>query len=66
MDEEPSLTTRLKGFVAQCGRVWHVLRKPSALEFKTVAKVSALGILVIGAIGFLVADGIRIFVRLFS
>jgi len=54
------LLTKLKSFVLQSKRVWHVLRKPTGQEFKTVAKVSAIGILVIGAVGFLIADGIKI------
>ena len=57
---------KLKSFFMQCARVWHVLRKPSMDEFKMIAKVSALGILLIGAIGFLVADGYKIIQRLFG
>jgi len=53
-------TSKLKSFVLQSKRVWHVLKKPSSMEFKTVAKVSAVGILVIGLVGFVVADGIRL------
>ncbi len=47
---------KLKSFFIQSKRVWHLLRKPSGHEFKSVAKVSALGILVIGAIGFIMGD----------
>lgn len=50
---------KLKSFIMQSRRVWHLLKKPSSFEFKSVAKVSAIGILVIGAIGFLISDGIR-------
>lgn len=53
----------IKSFYLQCGRVWHLLRKPTSEEFKTVAKVSALGILAIGAVGFIVADIIKIFFK---
>lgn len=56
---------KLKSFIIQSTRVWHVLRKPTSEEFKTVSKVSAIGILILGAIGFLVADGIRLVTRLF-
>jgi len=56
---------RLKSFIIQSKRVWHVLRKPTGLEFKTVAKVSAIGILALGAIGFIIADGIKFFKNLF-
>jgi protein transport protein SEC61 subunit gamma-like protein len=53
----------IKSFYLQCQRVWHLLRKPTNEEFKTVAKVSALGILAIGAIGFIIADIIKIFFK---
>ena len=53
---------KIKSFVLQSKRVWHVLKKPSSIEYKTVAKVSAIGILIIGAIGFAIADLIEIFI----
>lgn len=53
--------SKFRSFLVQCGRVWHVLKKPTAQEFKAIAKISALGILIIGAIGFVIADVIRIF-----
>jgi protein transport protein SEC61 subunit gamma and related proteins len=59
------LGTRLKSFALQSKRVWHVLKKPSSAEFKTVAKVSAIGILVIGLVGFIVADAIRLLENFF-
>jgi len=56
MEENNSWKTKLKSFVVQCGRVWQVLRKPTGDEFKAIAKISAIGILIIGAVGFLIAD----------
>ena len=50
---------KLKSFFLQSKRVWHILKKPSAEEFKSVAKVSAIGILVIGAMGFIISDLIK-------
>lgn len=35
-------------------RVWKLLKKPSMNEFKTISKVSAIGLLVIGALGFVI------------
>jgi len=35
-------------------RVWSLLKKPTMQEYKTVTKVSAIGLLVIGALGFLI------------
>ena len=58
--EKPSLTIRLKSFLIQSKRVWHILRKPSAEEFKSISKISALGILAIGTIGFIISDLIKL------
>ncbi|HLC49923.1 MAG: protein translocase SEC61 complex subunit gamma [Nanoarchaeota archaeon] len=38
----------------ECIRVLKITKKPNAYEFKTIVKVSGLGILVIGLIGFLI------------
>ena len=60
------MLSKIKSFVMQSVRVWHILRKPSSLEFKTVAKVSAVGILIIGALGFAVSDVVKILEKLFG
>ncbi|MBI2630322.1 protein translocase SEC61 complex subunit gamma [Candidatus Pacearchaeota archaeon] len=52
---------KIKSFFIQCQRVWHVLRKPSGEEFKSIAKISALGILGIGLLGFVISVAINIF-----
>ena len=44
-----------KSFLLKCKRVWHVLKKPSKKEFEQVAKISALGILALGVIGFVIS-----------
>ena len=54
-----SLFVSLRDFLVKCGRVWTVTKKPSGIEFKTVAKASAIGILVIGFVGFVVSMAIR-------
>jgi len=36
-------------------RVWRLLKKPTMTEFKMIAKVSAIGLLVIGALGFVIS-----------
>jgi len=46
---------RLKEFIAECKRVLLVTKKPDKEEFKVTVKVSALGIAVLGAIGFIIA-----------
>jgi protein translocase SEC61 complex gamma subunit len=47
--------SKIKSFISQSARVWHLLRKPSAEEFKTISKVSAISLIVIGLIGFVIA-----------
>ena len=55
-----SLFISLKDFVQKCARVWAVTKKPTSIEFKTVAKASAIGILAIGFVGFVVSMAIRL------
>jgi len=56
-----ALKEKIIGFYEQCKRVWYVLKKPTKQEFWTVAKVAGIGILVIGAIGFLVSLVVSLF-----
>ncbi|MEK6875242.1 MAG: protein translocase SEC61 complex subunit gamma [Nanoarchaeota archaeon] len=53
----------LKEFTKKCIRVWHVLKKPTRKEFEMIAKVSAVGIAIIGALGFLVSILVSFFVK---
>ncbi|MEE1117413.1 protein translocase SEC61 complex subunit gamma [Methanosphaera sp.] len=43
------------GFLKQCERVLRVAKKPDTDEYKTVAKVTGIGIIIIGVIGFIIA-----------
>ncbi|MFH0712121.1 MAG: protein translocase SEC61 complex subunit gamma [archaeon] len=43
-------------------RVWRLLKKPTMSEFKTISKVSAIGLLVIGALGFTISVAMKIFI----
>jgi protein transport protein SEC61 subunit gamma-like protein len=45
---------KLKSFWHECMRVLKVTKKPTNTEFKTIVKVSALGIAIIGLVGFIV------------
>lgn len=47
-------TTRLKTFWIECKRVLKVTKKPSQSEFKTIVTISAIGLAIIGAIGFVI------------
>ncbi len=48
------MLTRLKSFIFECIRVFKITKKPGKEEFMTIVKVSGIGILLIGLIGFLV------------
>lgn len=52
----------LKVFIAKSRRVWMALKKPTRKEFEMVAKVSALGILALGVLGFLISTVMKAFV----
>ncbi len=45
----------IQGFLKQCERVLRVSKKPDADEYKMVAKVTGVGIIIIGIIGFIIA-----------
>ena len=49
-----AIKEKIGSFLSQCRRVWQLLRKPSSEEFKTVSKISALGLGLIGLIGFVI------------
>ncbi len=45
---------RIQSFIIECKRVLIVTKKPDREEFKTIVKISGLGILVIGLVGFVI------------
>ena len=53
---------QLKAFVEKSKRVWLVLKKPTKKEFTSVAKISAIGILLLGVLGFLISIIIKVFI----
>ncbi len=50
--EQNSRMARFRTFLSECGRVLRVTKKPDRLEFITIVKVSALGIALVGLVGF--------------
>ncbi len=44
----------MANFIKQCQRVLKVSRKPDREEFINVAKVTGIGIIIIGVIGFII------------
>jgi protein transport protein SEC61 subunit gamma-like protein len=55
--------TSLSTFFSQCKRVWVTLKKPTRKEFETISKVSAIGIVIIGVLGFLLSMVVAPFFR---
>lgn len=56
-----AITEKIKSFLMQCIRVWHILRKPTKEEFKSISKIAALGVLAIGLIGFIISVVLTVF-----
>ncbi len=46
---------KFKSFILECKRVWKVTKKPGRPEFMGIIKVTGLGIVIIGALGFLIS-----------
>jgi protein transport protein SEC61 subunit gamma-like protein len=54
------LVGSLRSFITKSKRVWIVLKKPTRKEFEMIAKISAIGILLLGIIGFVVSIIIKL------
>ena len=55
--------TKTRSFLIKCRRVWHTLKKPTRKEFEQITKVSAIGIAILGVIGFLISMAMKLFVK---
>jgi protein transport protein SEC61 subunit gamma-like protein len=53
--DENSKVYKLKMFINECKRVLRVTKRPDSFEFKTIVKVSGLGMAIIGLLGFLIS-----------
>ncbi len=53
-EAKPSRWQKVKEFFVECRRVLRITKKPDSTEFKTIVKISGIGIAAIGLIGFLV------------
>ena len=56
-EEKPSFWTKLKRGLIEYKRVLRATKRPDMQEFKTIVKISGIGILLIGLIGFLITMG---------
>ena len=50
-------------FIKLCQRVLHVSKKPGRDEFFNVAKITGIGVLIIGAIGFVISIAAQLLVK---
>ncbi len=46
--------TSLRSFIIECKRVLTLTKKPTPEEFKTITKVTGIGMIIIGLIGFFI------------
>lgn len=53
-EQKKTFLNKTKSFLLECKRVLKVTRKPSGEEFKTIVKVTGLGMIAIGLIGFVI------------
>jgi protein transport protein SEC61 subunit gamma-like protein len=44
----------LKTFIRECIRVLRVTKKPTSFEFKSIVKITAIGMAIIGLLGFII------------
>ena len=56
------LLNDIKSFFFKSKRVWYVLKKPTREEFELVTKISAIGILIIGVLGFAISILMNLFI----
>ena len=54
IQEKQSLGSKLKSFFLQNKRVLKITKKPAKEEFKTILKVTGIGTLLIGLVGFII------------
>jgi protein transport protein SEC61 subunit gamma-like protein len=55
VEGQQSLKSRLHGFFLKSKRVWSVLKKPTMEELVSVTKISAIGIAIVGLVGFAIS-----------
>jgi len=48
------ILAKIKSFFIECKRVLSLTKKPSKEEYKTIVKASALGMAIIGILGFVI------------
>ncbi|MBL7055256.1 protein translocase SEC61 complex subunit gamma [Candidatus Woesearchaeota archaeon] len=53
--DENSIWFKLQRFTKECIRVLKITKKPDKTEFSTIVKMSGLGMIIIGLLGFTIS-----------
>ena len=53
-EQEVQPQNKVKRFIKETLRVIHITKKPTPEEYKTLLKVTAIGIAILGVLGFVV------------
>ncbi|MBT3835679.1 protein translocase SEC61 complex subunit gamma [Candidatus Woesearchaeota archaeon] len=54
MEQEQTKSQKVKRFIKEVQRVLRITKKPNKTEFASIVKVTGLGLIIIGSIGFLI------------
>lgn len=57
MEVQEGKQQKVKRFIKEALRVLRITKKPNKEEYKSIVKITALGIAVIGALGFIIFLG---------
>ncbi|MBI2671068.1 protein translocase SEC61 complex subunit gamma [Candidatus Woesearchaeota archaeon] len=52
--EKRTFVSKFRSFILECRRVFTVTKKPTKEELKIIVKVSGIGMLIIGLLGFII------------
>lgn len=52
--QQQTLLMKIGRFYNECKRILQITKKPDKFEYKSIVKASALGIAVIGGLGFII------------
>ena len=54
MEQDQTKSQKIKRFIKEVQRVLRITKKPNKTEFASIVKITGLGLIIIGSIGFLI------------
>ena len=54
MEQDQTKSQKVKRFMKEVQRVLRITKKPNKTEFASIVKITGLGLIIIGSIGFLI------------